>query len=368
MSDTTPAGWLPDPTGRHDHRYWDGSRWTEHVADAGVAATDPQGAPDLPPPGAAAPGPSAAQPATTDPSPTSEQPATTDPAPTVEQPAASDPAPTAETPAAPGPAPTAVGPVPTQDPTAVWPAPDALTPPAAAHGGPPPPAAPATPVAAEGAGGGGRKGFFIGLGVLLVVLLGVGAFLLLGDDDDDADDGDERERIRTEMAAAIADDDIPRSVTECMTDRIVDELGVDRLRDVDFSADGPPADLEDDFNDAARAAYLACSPEDDLGLGDDPGRDDDLDLDDLDLDLDDDLGLGDDLDLDDVELGEGFVEMLAGMYADMFDLSPQKAECLAEKIADSIDSAGAIDEGAMMTEIFDHFADCDISLSELGTP
>ena len=40
MSDTTP-GWHPDPTGRHDHRYWDGSQWSEHVADAGVSGTDP---------------------------------------------------------------------------------------------------------------------------------------------------------------------------------------------------------------------------------------------------------------------------------------------------------------------------------------
>ncbi|MFL6206380.1 MAG: DUF2510 domain-containing protein [Acidimicrobiales bacterium] len=35
------ARWEPDPTGKHDHRYWDGTRWTGHVADAGVASTDP---------------------------------------------------------------------------------------------------------------------------------------------------------------------------------------------------------------------------------------------------------------------------------------------------------------------------------------
>lgn len=40
MADIPPA-WHPDPTGRHDHRWWDGQRWTEHVADAGVAAVDP---------------------------------------------------------------------------------------------------------------------------------------------------------------------------------------------------------------------------------------------------------------------------------------------------------------------------------------
>lgn len=36
-----PASWQPDPRGRHEYRYWDGSRWTEHVSDAGAQATDP---------------------------------------------------------------------------------------------------------------------------------------------------------------------------------------------------------------------------------------------------------------------------------------------------------------------------------------
>jgi hypothetical protein len=33
--------WLPDPTGRHELRYFDGSGWSEHVADAGVISVDP---------------------------------------------------------------------------------------------------------------------------------------------------------------------------------------------------------------------------------------------------------------------------------------------------------------------------------------
>jgi hypothetical protein len=36
----TPAEWLADPTGRHEYRYWDGHRWTEHVADDGEQSTD----------------------------------------------------------------------------------------------------------------------------------------------------------------------------------------------------------------------------------------------------------------------------------------------------------------------------------------
>jgi hypothetical protein len=36
----TPSGWLADPSGRHELRYWDGSRWTEHVSTGGEQATD----------------------------------------------------------------------------------------------------------------------------------------------------------------------------------------------------------------------------------------------------------------------------------------------------------------------------------------
>ena len=36
-SPAPPAAWRPDPTGRHEHRYWDGSTWTEHVSDGGLA-------------------------------------------------------------------------------------------------------------------------------------------------------------------------------------------------------------------------------------------------------------------------------------------------------------------------------------------
>ena len=41
-----PPGWFRDPTGRHDHRWWDGAAWTGHVADAGVAGVDPLPAAD----------------------------------------------------------------------------------------------------------------------------------------------------------------------------------------------------------------------------------------------------------------------------------------------------------------------------------
>lgn len=41
MSDRAPADWYPDPSGRFDHRYWDGQQWTRHVASNGKQATAP---------------------------------------------------------------------------------------------------------------------------------------------------------------------------------------------------------------------------------------------------------------------------------------------------------------------------------------
>jgi len=35
-----PQGWFPDPTHRHEMRYWNGTSWTEHVADRGTEAID----------------------------------------------------------------------------------------------------------------------------------------------------------------------------------------------------------------------------------------------------------------------------------------------------------------------------------------
>lgn len=43
-----PPGWYPDRTTRHESRYWDGRRWTEHVASAGSQRVDPIVAEPLP--------------------------------------------------------------------------------------------------------------------------------------------------------------------------------------------------------------------------------------------------------------------------------------------------------------------------------
>lgn len=38
---SVPAQWAADPRGRYDLRYWDGTRWTEHVSRGGQQYVDP---------------------------------------------------------------------------------------------------------------------------------------------------------------------------------------------------------------------------------------------------------------------------------------------------------------------------------------
>ncbi len=38
---STGPDWYADPSGRNQHRYWDGSTWTDHVANQGTQSTDP---------------------------------------------------------------------------------------------------------------------------------------------------------------------------------------------------------------------------------------------------------------------------------------------------------------------------------------
>ena len=56
MSTTPAQEWLPDPSGGHELRWWDGRRWTAHVSDGGVTAADEPGELPPPPPQDSAPG------------------------------------------------------------------------------------------------------------------------------------------------------------------------------------------------------------------------------------------------------------------------------------------------------------------------
>ena len=36
-----PAQWYPEPSGRHELRYWDGVGWSDRVSDRGATSVDP---------------------------------------------------------------------------------------------------------------------------------------------------------------------------------------------------------------------------------------------------------------------------------------------------------------------------------------
>lgn len=36
-----PSGWYPDPSDRHEFRFWTGQRWTDFALDNGVQCADP---------------------------------------------------------------------------------------------------------------------------------------------------------------------------------------------------------------------------------------------------------------------------------------------------------------------------------------
>jgi hypothetical protein len=47
----TPAGWYPDPSRRHEYRYWDGKDWSAQVSDGGKMVSDPELRPPATPAG-----------------------------------------------------------------------------------------------------------------------------------------------------------------------------------------------------------------------------------------------------------------------------------------------------------------------------
>jgi hypothetical protein len=58
METSHPAGWLPDPLGRYQYRYWNGAEWTDRVSTNGSNDVDPHGlAPTPVPTPAVAPAP-----------------------------------------------------------------------------------------------------------------------------------------------------------------------------------------------------------------------------------------------------------------------------------------------------------------------
>jgi hypothetical protein len=89
------------------------------------------------------------------------------------------------------------------------------------------------------------------LAAAVVLVLGLAA---CGDDD-----GGSEAEIKEKIAEQLADDGtLDEETAECFADVIVDEIGADKLDDVDFSSAEPPEGLQEEFAGAAIKAIDQC--------------------------------------------------------------------------------------------------------------
>lgn len=73
-----------------------------------------------------------------------------------------------------------------------------------------------------------------------------------GDQDRSADE------IEADIAAQLEESGLDEAAATCVAGVIVDEIGVEELQDVDFSAEEPPADLQEEISAATLAAIEQC--------------------------------------------------------------------------------------------------------------
>jgi polyhydroxyalkanoate synthesis regulator phasin len=311
VSDST-GSWQPDPHGRHQYRYWDGTQWTDQVADDGVSAVDPPDAAGAPAPGGDAP----AVEAPADPTPT-EPTTSLDPAQPVDPGATSWGAP----PTDPG-------------ATTSMPVDAGAVPPAAAT------------VDAPKKSSGNKPALIIG-GVLLLALIGAGAWLLLGGGDDDDD-------LRADVISDLTEDgDMTDEQANCFVDEVEDEIGMEEIRTIDES-DGE--NLSTSQMSAIISAATECGLDGFDGSGSQAG------------------GAGDAGGAGGIDTGDPIVDLLVQGLVQGANLSQEDAQCVSEALVgnDDFDLAdlGQNPEAAassdLMRVLLDAFDDCDLDLSTLG--
>ncbi len=92
-------------------------------------------------------------------------------------------------------------------------------------------------------------------GALAAVVLVLGLSGCGGGSGGGTSEADIKEKLADQLSQ---DGELDKDTAECFAGVIVDEIGVDKLKDVDFSADEPPAGLEEEFTAAAMTALDTC--------------------------------------------------------------------------------------------------------------
>ncbi|MFZ6005699.1 MAG: hypothetical protein ACOYXM_17380 [Actinomycetota bacterium] len=67
-----------------------------------------------------------------------------------------------------------------------------------------------------------------------------------------------RADVEADIATQLEDEGLDADQSACFAELIVDEVGLDNVKDIDFSAEEPPAELEDELTSAAVRAGAEC--------------------------------------------------------------------------------------------------------------
>lgn len=70
--------------------------------------------------------------------------------------------------------------------------------------------------------------------------------------------GDSDSEVKAKLAGQFAKEGLDKEASNCFAGVLVEEIGAKKLKDVDFSAEEPPAGLEDEFTAAAMKAVKNC--------------------------------------------------------------------------------------------------------------
>ena len=396
MSDH-PAAWATDPSGRHHHRYWDGTCWTEHVADAGVASVDPYyatPAPSAPPaadelraegipeptpadtlhpvgtdatrPEWATSGPAALEPDAPEPvppGPLDVEPAGDDPvepaglvpaAPFDDEPAGDHTAePTSLGDSVPAPLPTTMFP-PT---TTAWPAsPGFGTTPAGprAPAPPPPYVASSTDDGAPPTGASTKRWLVIAGIAAVILLIVVAAVAASGGGDDKVD----ARQLRADLASKFRmESDISEAQAACKADIYIEDVGPSALGGLDLTDPDaqPPANLVDELDAADARATDECNivtvPPFESSTTTEGGLPTPTSIG---------IGIG-----NPGSLPPDYEKALANAYVQTFGLTEEKATCLAHAVAEAI-RTGEITDSESASGVLKFLTDCDISLDEVS--
>lgn len=218
VREVTDAGWHPDPAGRHELRYWNGTAWTDDVSDRGTTGKDPLSA--------TPPQPGAGEPQVSQPEPQAQpQPPQVPP---VQQPQPQQP------PVPPVPQPQPQPQVPQAQPPQPQPQVPQAQQPAAGVGMPP-----TMPVPSSGGDGRSKVPLIIGGVVLVVVVAAVAVFVLGGDDGG----GRDVSAARAGLERLIDDNDVP---TDPLAEAVeLDDCPIDLIRRISDQLEAADDEIDD---------------------------------------------------------------------------------------------------------------------------